>query len=266
MGGKNAVYNNIWSSVVFPGTTLADSPGIAILVTCDYKAITSKGQLSTLVGTNEDAKIVKETFDFFNYIIYQLQNEQATRDDIKALLKDISKDLSAYKGDMERKVIMFAFSGHGTNEDESEKIFANDGQTLDIKDEIVLPLTMHKAVEDIPKLFFIDACRGEMALVSKGTGGAGGGANSTPKSTDEQYFEKGVQHVEGNYRIDYATIPDHVSYAGTGGSMWLPKLALALREKNDSFQNIADNVKKQVHQQLGESVNRLNIGALYLQK
>ena len=163
---------------------------------------------------------------------------------------------------------MFAFSGHGTDEDESEQIFAYDGQTLDIKEEIVLPLTRHKAVADIPKLFFIDACRGEKSLVSKGAGAA----DTTKSASDQQYFEKGVQHVEGNYRIDYATIPEHVSYANSAGSIWLPVLARALREENDSFQNIADNVKKQVHQQLGnkkqqcESVNRLNTGALYLQK
>ena len=67
------------------------------------------------------------------------------------------------------------------------------------------------------------------------------------------------------------TIPHHVSYAGSGGSMWIPNLAQALREQNDSFQNIAD-VKKAVHDQLGDrkqqckSVSQLNTGALYLQK
>ena len=168
-------------------------------------------------------------------------------------------------------MIMFAFSGHGTNEDELEQIFAYDGQTLDIKEEIVLPLTRHKAVADIPKLFFVDACRGEMSLVSKGAA-RGGAADTTKSASDQQYFEKGVQHVEGNYRIDYATIPEHVSYANSAGSIWLPVLARALREENDSFQNIADNIKKQVYQRLGtkkqqcESVNRLNTGALYLQK
>ena len=66
----------------------------------------------------------------------------------------------------------------------------------------------------------------------------------------------------------YATIPDHVAYTD---SKWM---ILPLRDDDDSFQNIADEVKRSVHedmehqqyQQQCESMNRLNTGALYLQR
>ena len=213
---------------------------------------------------------MKKTFDYLNYVIHQLYNP--TKADVQVLLHEISDHLKNNPLDKKaaaKKVIIFAFSGHGCNVDNAEKVYTYNGETVDLMDEIVYPLTKHDGVFHVPKLFFIDACRGAMQLFSKGAGASDDDQNA---KSDEVYFEKGVQHVEGNYRIDYSTIPQHVSYAGTGGSMWMPKLARALREQNDSFQNIADNVKKEVHDRLGdkkqqcESVNRLNTGALYLQK
>ena len=114
----------------------------------------------------------------------------------------------------------------------------------------------------IPKLFLIDACRGRSSLQTKSKDG------ETVKSVEE-YLEKGFVHIEGNYRIDYATIPDHVSYAFPSGSTWMPELACALREDDDSFQNIADKVKRIVNERPGkkqqcESYSRLNTGPLYL--
>ena len=248
------------------GTTLADSPGIAILVTCDYDGTSG---LDTLRGTNEDAKEMEATFNHLNYVVHQLQNTMATKDGIEALLGEVSDQLANYSGSMTDKVIIFAFSGHGCNESQAEKIYANDGKKLDLMDEIVFNFVQHIPVAKIPKLFFIDACRGTEILTKGGGGGGGGGLAA---KSDVQYFTKGVHRVEGNYRIDYSTIPNHVSYAAGVGSLWMPKLARGLKTQLDSFQNIADNVKKEVYDQLGdirqqcESVSRLNVGALYLQK
>ncbi|CAI8054139.1 hypothetical protein GBAR_LOCUS29583 [Geodia barretti] len=96
--------------------------------------------------------------------------------------------------------------------------------------------------------------------------------NQAAKSADEVYFTKGMQHVEGNYCIAYATIPHHVSYASNRSSVWMPKLARALREMNDSFQDIAATVMKEVRDSLKDNpqqcdmVNRLNCGPLMLRK
>ena len=179
-------------------------------------------------------------------------------------------DLVRYQMDEKEgreKVIIFAFSGHGCCKGEIEYLYTNDGETVDFQDEIVFPLTKHRGVKHIPKLFFVDACRGGEIL----TKGAAVTAPDEQVAKSNVYFEKGVQHVEGNYYIAYATIPHHVSYASAGGSRWMPKLAKALT-KSDSFQHIAAKVMAEVNREVSdkkqqcESVNRLNTGPLYLNK
>ena len=49
----------IGAHVSKPGSTLADSPGLAILVTCDYEG--GKEGLGALPGTKEDARELTET-------------------------------------------------------------------------------------------------------------------------------------------------------------------------------------------------------------
>ena len=217
---------------------------------------------------------MKKTCVALNYVIKQLVNP--TKAELEELLQDVSSTLGTYRMKREvaeEKVIIFAFSGHGTSVGTADKLYANDSQMLDLKDEIIKPFTKHEGVSNIPKLFLIDACRGTNDLIAMG-GGGGGGDEVVQKADEEVYIKKGVEHVLGNYRIDYSTIPSHVSYATDGsGSIWMPKLARALRTQNDSYQNITANVKREVHLQLSEehrqmcdSSCRLIVGTLYLQE
>ena len=191
---------------VHADSTLADSHGYAILVTCDHAGTPRKDPLP---GTIKDGEEMIETFKKLCFPYRHLHNPK--KQDIQAEISKFSCFLSSYQVKVEKdkeKVIIFAFSGHGCSKGQAEKIIANDGQELDIKDEIVNPLTKHMAVGDIPKLFFIDACRGGCRL-------------STPKGDkEESYFEKAVSHAAGNIRFDYATIPRHVSHAKESGSIW----------------------------------------------
>ena len=233
---------------VHPDSTLADSRGYAILVTCDYVGTPGKDPLP---GTRIDGEEMKATLTKLCFPICHLHNPK--KEDIQAEVSKFSNFLRSYQVKVEKdkeKVIIFAFSGHGCSKNKAEKIIANDGQELDVKCEIVKPLTEHKAVDDIPKLFFIDACR-----VGK----------SDPK--EKSYFENALA---GNIRFDYATIPRRVARAKPSGSIWMPKFACALRTQNDCLQVVAARVKKEVHDnpddvsQQCESVDRLNTGPLYL--
>ena len=235
----------------FPtGKTLDDSPGLAILVTCDYEG--TEQSESTLPCTREDAVEMKKTFDFFNYVVHQLLNP--AKADITALLTEVTDSLMTYNAEKAEggKVIIFAFSGQGSSESEGDVIYANNGEPLNLIDEIVLPLVRHKAVFHVPKLFFIDACRGHMKL-------------------DEVISVGAFKCVGGNYRIDYSTLPRHFSYVSScGSSLWMSRLAQALREQNDSLQDIARKVKNDVYlkqgkKQLPDSDDYLR-GPLYLQK
>ena len=120
-------------------------PGIAILVTCDYKNTPKIHKLRHLPGTNKDAELMVEAFKHFNYDIHKLQNDEATKTNIIKLLEKMSDYLEMYKynhlenvqehiGEQNNargldhyggKVIIFAFSGHGY---ERDQIFANDGE------------------------------------------------------------------------------------------------------------------------------------------
>ena len=226
---------------------LAAKRGLAILVTCDYEGTTG---VSSLSATNRDADEMKTTFEQFNYDIHQLKNGEATKCAVTTLLKQVSEYLGRYSGDItnkdgERKVIIFAFSGHGTSCGTSrDQIQANDGELLNLMEEVRLPLV--KTAHKIPKLFFIDACRGS-----------------------DHLREKGYMGVETNFRVDFATIPDHKAYTGAYESRWMPVLARELRKRDDTFSNIVDRVNEIVHKQdehlqQPESVSRLNVGLLKL--
>ena len=109
--------------------------------------------MSSLHGTNADAREMLKTFEFLNYTVHQLQNNNATGEEIKKKVLSISKDLKKYDGHMKDKVIVFAFSGHGTNKEENEHIYGNDGVLLCLSDDIIKPLVEVKAVDKIPKVF-----------------------------------------------------------------------------------------------------------------
>ena len=231
------------------GTTLADSPGLAILVTCDYIESPTGGPIT---ATNIDAYEMRKTFEYLNYVVHQLQNEEATLARILTLLKHVSHDLHKYSGPVDDdKVIIFAFSGIGKS-DGSDKIITVDGQQLDFIDDIVTPL-MPEAVNHIPKLFFVDACRGSQQLL-----------------LPHYSIPSGSMRICGiNCRMEYATMAGHAASAKQ--DLWMSKLARALREQKDSFQNIADCIKREVYietmgEQQCESVNRLNTGPLRLTK
>ena len=181
-----------------PGSSLTDSPGLAILVSCDYTSGVDK--LEPLPGTNVDAREMKETLDYLGYASHVLHNP--TKAQIQAKLQEVSEYLESYEvteEEKKKKVVMFVFSGHGCNQGTAEKIYADDGGILDLKDEVVLPLTRHEGVYCIPKLFFIiDACRGRKTLSQLQEGDNVSKALPATVTDKGSYVGKGVEHVAGN--------------------------------------------------------------------
>ena len=92
---------------------------------------------------------------------------------------------------------------------------------------------------------FIDACRGGSELRSKS-------ASQLIVTNGVEQYTKGLKCHEGNFFIDYATIPDHVAY----DNQWMHLLAKEIRDSNDSLQNIAASVRAKVDEkQQCESVD-----------
>ena len=226
--------------------------GLAVLVTCDYR-----GRGLQLPAANTDANQMRKTFEKLEYDIHERRNENATKYEIETLLEDIQNYLQHYRGnttnrDGSKKVITFAFSGHGGPDDEEDNdsisLLTYDGENLSLKGDIMSNLVGIPRVFEIPRLFFIDASRGK-------------------KKLQQTTIDKAIED-EGNYRIDYSTIPDHV--ACSDGITWMTELACRLRvEKMQSIQNVAAIVKRSVqegggHPKQCESIDRLTTGPLYL--
>lgn len=255
---------------------LRNKRGIAILVSCDYKdkhdPISGEPRSLPEDDIKCCADTMRNTFDELGYQIYEKYNVKS--DDITNLLTDVGEHLKKYDGktkndDDSEKVIVFAFSGHGGPAEGEGKEYSDPLQlameTCDEKDDktdrfylksdVMQSICVEK-VADIPKLFFINACRG---------------SNKLYKVPDA---EQGNIAVERNCRIEFSTIPGHKAFAN---KEWMPELARTLLTENKkSVQQVAAIVRKNIDakerknkidttkRQLSESCDRLVTGPLYL--
>ena len=222
---------------------LANNRGIAILVCCDYKDKRDPSGGSRGLPENDIkscAETMRNTFDKLGYQIYAEYNVKS--DNITSLLQFVGEHLKKYDGktkndDGSEKVIVFAFTGHGGPAEGKE---CSDPlqlamETCDEKDDKtdrfylksdVMQSICVEEVADIPKLFFINACRG---------------GNKFYKVPDA---EQGNIAVERNCRIEFSTIPGHKAFAG---KEWMPELARTLlSEENKSVQQVAAIVRKKI--------------------
>lgn len=198
--------------------------------------------------------MIKTLHDHFDYDIRSIRNEDATEEKVLQLLQQVRRYLEEYKGDKENpdgryKAIIFAFAGHGGSEpdDKRDYIETADGKHLHIVDIISIFMGIDGIVMKIPKLFFFDACRGNQWLTA---------ARNRANEKDEV-----------NYRIDFATIPEHQAPAA---DKWMCLVARKLRERDISLGDVMAEVKKEIyeHQQLSaqqpETRDRLVTGPLKL--
>jgi len=113
--------------------------------------------------------------------------------------------------------------------------------------ETLLPKRARQ-IGNIPKLFFIDACRGdrklsEEAIVVPRHGSSSGKVQET--------LQKGgfddTLHIppEGNFLIAYSTMPHYQSYELKGeGGLWMTSLAEKLRTSSESIQDILSETNR----------------------
>lgn len=218
---------------------LEEKRGLAILVTCSYQG--------TPPQVKKDAEKMRQMFTLFEYDIHELMNEEATLSNIKQLVWQVEKYLSNYNGatsnhDWNTKVIIFAFSGRGTE----NEIQTNDGKLFHLRD-IVKPLVTPELhlVDPIPKLFFVDVCQGSLKIKDDAT----------------------ITGIRGNYCIVYATNEGQSATARGPETAWMHLLAEKFRRRDSTFHNVIEEVKVQVagtgHQQC-HLINNLTAGVFKL--
>lgn len=179
---------------------------------------------------------MQKTFEQFNFDVIPLRNTKASKPAIIKLVKDLSDYLLNYDGDKSNsstdgdiKATVFVFCGHGTSH---YRVQANDGRHFSLKD-IVEPLvnppdTQGQVCHEIPKIFLIDACRG----------------NLTDSRID-------LTTIRGNFRMDYATTQGSTAAEG----FWMKRVACELRDHDNTYQNVIIKVNKKACEDIGGSDN-----------
>ena len=230
--------------------TNPSASGLAIIISNAYG--TTPG-LQVLNGTTEDGKLMTAAFKFLKFAT--LWRQDTTGHELMQLLSE----LSHYRNyPQSYKCIAFVFSGHGLD---ANHLYMQDGSLITVNDivEALLPKRAPQ-IGSIPKLFFIDACRGKRVLSNEAVVVPRHGG-STEKV--QEILQRGASdetlHVppEGNFLVSYSTMPDYQSYELKGkGGVWMTSLAERLCTSSDSVQDILSEVNKDLMQKFQEPETR----------
>lgn len=196
-------------------------------MTCDYKR---NSDLGYLPSTNGDHEEMLKTFQTFEYDIHPLKNKDATEESIKNLLVQLhfyfqTTKVTRFDNDQRKKAIVFVFSGHGdSDQQDTDYIVGNDGGKVLLINDIMRAFVTHTGnIALIPKLFFIDACRGHHWLTMP--------------------LPRGDRVSEINCRIDYS------GHNSEDKDKWIRLVAAGLREKDLSVGDIMTDVRRQMYEQ-----------------
>ena len=230
-----------------------DNPvGLAVIATNEYK----KFPRDHLPGVKKDGQAMEDAFKSLRFATLWKPNISSEK--MKVLVKSVVKYFQD-NPPPEHYVVAFVFSGHG---DEGDLLIGEDGEDIHLNGEIVKPLAEEHELGNIPKLFIINACRGENELKP---------VVKLKKSARELITAK------GNYYIAYSTIPKHVAYTDDpmSGSAWMQILAKNLQERSKSVSDIVETTSSELWKmyekrpeirkwQQPESVSRLHCGPVHL--
>ena len=224
--------------------------GLAVIVSNAYG--TTPG-LQVLNGTTEDGKLMTSAFKFLNFATLWRQN--VTEHELMQLLSEVSH----YHNYPESyKCIAFVFSGHGLD---ANHLYMQDGSLITVNSivEALLP-RLAPQIGSIPKLFFIDACRGKRVLSNEAViVPRHGGISGIVQETLQRGVSDETLHVppKGNFLVAYSTMPEYQSYEVKGkGGVWMTSLAERLRTSSDSVQDILSEVNKDLMQMFQEPETR----------
>ena len=208
--------------------------GLALIVANDYRCT----RIAPLTATSNDAQLLKASLVDLNYTVVHKCN--INKIDLLSLLHDVTS--MTFPDNLKRFV--FAFSGHGTNDSD---MVMQDGESVNTEFVVAkfLPVSRPQ-LSGIPKLFFIDACRGQRADTGV---------------TRVQYDEttalvvsrgaKALQSVrypsEGNFLIAYSTTAGYEAYEYTDrGGLWMSVLAKKLVSEDKSVVDVLTDVNQEL--------------------
>ena len=205
---------------------LPEYRGIAVIIGNTYKqkdVQPAKGckRLLPLNGPIKDTEVMKEAFDYLRFLT--IVKHDLPHDKTKGLLELLAQ----HRYPKSCKRFVFTFSGHGGD----GFICCEDGKTMNINEIIAKfsPTSDNNSLAGVPRLFFFDACRGE--LIDQGVvarGGEGEWRSKIPST--------------GDVLVAYATTVGYKAYEQFGGGLWTSILAKKLVTSLNSIYDILTEV------------------------
>ena len=230
--------------------------GLVVIVTNDY----TNTQLASLPSTHKDGEEMEIAFKRLDFVTHWVKNasSQQLRDLVSQITELSQENCKDFIG------IAFIFSGHGGEADTLG--MQDDESSVSLYEDIITPLISYHDLAEIPKLFFIDACRGA---------GAGDIRTLSKSFRLSKVRSKKLHSLVGNYFLAYSTIPKNQAYlVHDYGSIWMQKIAQQLKKDVDSVQHIVANTTRIIwdeynpqdnNVQQPQSIDTLTCGPLYLQ-
>ena len=202
--------------------------GLAVIASNDYVSC-PKPSYAPLQGTRADFTSMDDAFMNLNFARFPIQNGSSL---VLTSVMRVVASFQYYPKSYQR--FAFVFSGHGSDDG---GIVMQDGDKISLEDLIQFfqPRTAPK-IAHWPKMYFIDACRGQTDLQSVLT--AKGGGQALPRL---------CVPAEGNMLIAFSTAPRCRAYDRKAeGGCWLPFLARKLKELDASVTDVLTAVNAEV--------------------
>ena len=233
------------------------SKGLAVIITNDYLGVSGYTELT---GTTEDGKRLKTAFEKLEFDVHWERNARLEK--LQRLMREL-RDLE-YESVKHCKCIALVFSGHGITGGE---LITQDGKRFNTCHEFISPILPGEAsqIGGIPKIFLIDACRGDnktetvkVPKIATGKGNATEGDSDLPRPKpegDPVHQRKGGYEIplldlpqKGSFLVAYSTLPGCIANEYNGqmkGSLWLDIIARKLQE-DETVENMLTDVNEEL--------------------
>ena len=227
----HTVLNTVLQNAFHFNVVLPEHRGLAVIIGNSYirEGIHRHKKLQPLNGARSDTDKMRGAFDYLKFttvVRYDLTQEESM---------SLLKSLAQFRYPKHCQRFVFTFSGHGGD----GFICCEDGKTIEISYIVAKlnPNSSNHSLAGIPRLFFFDACRGD--LVDHGFVARGG---------DEEWRSKIPS--TGDVLVAYATTEGYKAFEKFGGGLWTNILATKLVTSTRSIYDVLTEVNGELIAQM----------------
>jgi hypothetical protein len=202
-------------------------------------------KLDERTWSEPDVKNLTQSLQYLEFDLKLHENLKANeiRDEIKKIAEMDHTDSDCF---------LCVVMSHG----EDDKIIATDSQEISFM-EIMEPIKSCTSLQNKPKLFFFQACRGKNKMESKNHRPDSGVSKSLENTPDDHKDEstsntnnnktKNLKQItsyienEADLLVYYSTIPDHYAHGTVAEGTFFIKSVC--KELNEAYKNLPNNIK-----------------------